>query len=149
MDRNLLIAQSPTAQVRMLAEDLLKDGRIHSRKEISEYIERQRKYFNLSVFSAGHKSGGIQQATANCEKLGRASYRLRTAIRDTSEAPAPISRNQTVVQILDHAVVQLSTLAREIDFISADAAEIRELEKLKSTVQSLNDMKRTWIQEET
>lgn len=148
MDRNLLIAQSPTAQVRMLSEDLLKDGRIHSRKEISEYIEQQRKYYNLAVFSAGHKSGGIQQATANCEKLGRASYRLRATISDTSEIPAPISRDQSVIQIIDYTVAQLSALAHEIDFISAGAAEIRELEKLRSTVQSLNDIKKAWIQEE-
>ena len=145
MDRNLLVLQSPTAQVRIFAEELLKDGRIHSRKEISQYIEQQRKNYNLPEYRAGHESGGIQQATANCERLGRANYRCRITSQDTAEAEVPVSRSQSVIQILEQAVSQLSVLSREIDYISADAEEIQDLEKMKSTVQSLNDIKRVWI----
>lgn len=144
MDRNWLITQSPTAQVRIFAEELLKDGLIHSRREISQYIEQQRRNYNLPEYRIGHESGGIQQATVNCEKLGRASYRLRVTSQNGSEEAAPISRSQAAVQVLDHAIKQLSALAREIDYISADSEEMQELEKLKSTVQSLHDIKRIW-----
>lgn len=144
MDRNWLITQSPTAQVRIFAEELLKDGLIHSRKEISRYIEQQRRNYNLPEYRIGHESGGIQQATVNCERLGRASYRLRVTSQNGSEEFAPISRGQAAVQVLDHTIMQLAALAREIDYISADSEEMQELEKLKSTVQSLHDIKRIW-----
>lgn len=144
MDRDMLIAQSPTAQVRIFAEELLRDGQIHSRREISQYIKQQRKKYDLQEYTAGHESGGIQQATANCEKLGRASYQLKTTSRDTSEPMAPISRSERVVQILNHTVAQLSVLAREIDFISANQAEMQELEKLRSIVENLNEIKNSW-----
>lgn len=144
MDRELLLNQSPTAQVRIFTEDLLKDGRYHTRKEMAKYIEEKRQFYQLPEFRAGHIAGGIQQATVNCEKGGRGTFRLQADPSEASDEPAAPSRNGEVRQILDLAMKQLADLAHRIDFMEADDEDIAVLTKLKDSAQRIKEIRQMW-----
>ena len=144
MDRAFLINQSQTAQVRIFTEELLGDGCFHSRKEIMRYVELKRQQYSLPEFRSGHLAGGVQQATVNCEKLGRGNFRKRIQPQNDSQETEFLSGSQSAIQIINDAISQLSVLARKIDFLDANEEQVRELEKLKEGVQRLKDVKRIW-----
>lgn len=144
MERDILRLESPTAQVRMLTCEFLKDGKAHSRKEIIQYIEEQKTMLQLQNFTEGHISGGIHQAIASleCERLGRGTFRIKRPQTETGglSEETERSRRDKVAEILQNAIQQLTALAREIDYINADDEEIKELEKIKKCVCSLREM---------
>lgn len=144
MDKNLLIKQSKTAQVRILTEEFLCDGCIHSRREIVENLQKQQERLGLPEWTPGNIAGGIQQATMNCEKLGRGSFRVKPKASNNPDEPRTLSRSQAAAQIIQNAIDQLSELARQIDYLNATEEEMSDLEKLKDSVQKLKEIKKSW-----
>ena len=134
MDKEFLMTQSQTAQVRIFALDLLADHGLHSRQELVRHVEELRQLYGLPEYSTGQIAGGLQQATQNCEKPGRGSFRLPASGQDSTGEMEIISRSQTARQIIDEAIGRLSALARQIDYINASAEETQELQKLKACV---------------
>ena len=80
MTREKLIANQPTAQVRLLAEELLEDGYVHTRKEIEEYVVVQGEQMGLPIFRQGHLAGGIRQATTNMNCKYNTSFKCNVSL---------------------------------------------------------------------
>lgn len=134
MERERLLIEKPTAQVRILVEEFLSDGKVHSRKEIVAYLQQQAKLLELPVFREGHIAGGIREATTNlnCEKVGRAIFQLKIS-RDEEEE----SCGQRAADICKTAMEQLIVISREIDYVNANEQEITLLTKVRECVQQL------------
>lgn len=135
---------SQTAQVRMLAEELLSDGQVHSRKEIVDYVTEQGKKMGLDVFRTGHMAGGVREATINleCEKVGRATFQAKVpkaqgTERFTAEAK---DADERAAEVCESAREQLALIAKDIDFVNADEAQMAQLMRLKACVQKLKSL---------
>ncbi len=137
------MAEKPTAQVRILVEEFLADGKVHSRKEIVTYLQQQAKLLGIPVFREGHIAGGIREATTNldCEKMGRAVFRLKTFCDEEEE-----SCGQRAADICKTAMEQLVVISREIDYVNANEQEIMLLEKVRECVQQLKRFQGEFIQ---
>lgn len=137
MEREQLLRETPTAQVRILACEKLADGQIHSRKELVDYIVDCGNTMNLPQFREGHLSGGIRQALTNmnCEVLGRAKFRATINLQERSV----LSLSQRAAQACQAFREQMISLSREMDYVNAGEDEMLELEKLRKFVQSLKE----------
>ena len=138
------MTQSQTAQVRVFALDLLADHGLHSRQELVRHVEELRQLYGLPEYSAGQIAGGLQQATQNCERPGRGSFRLPVSGQKSAGEKEIFSRSQTAMQIIDEAIGRLSALARQIDYINASAEETQELQKLKDSVIEMKELREKW-----
>ena len=160
MNREQLMAMRPTAQVRTLAAELLQDGRIHSRQEIVEYVKEQGRRKNLPVFREGHLAGGIREAVTNLggERLERGTFRIppqSEAVPDGAEPaevpeeiPAVVSCSRRAEEVCDDARKRLTEISREIDYVSADEAELKLLLRLREYVRLLEEFGRAQEAEE-
>lgn len=137
MDREQLLRETQTTQVRILACERLADGQIHTRKDIVDYIVQCSDTMHLPRYREGHLAGGIRQALAsmNCEALGRAKFRATKNLHE----PSALSLSQRAAQACQAFREQMISLSRETDYVDASEEELRELEKLKKFVQSLKE----------
>lgn len=136
--------KSPTAQVRILCESLLNDCQPHTRREMEDYILSQMALLGLPRPTHGCLAGGIRNAIQrkNCIKLGTAKYQatMPDAAEDTTA-----SRIQRASECIKTAINTLSSLAREIDFIEANASEAIELNKLKNCIVTLKELNHSLV----
>lgn len=129
---------SPTAQVRMLAEAFLSDKEKHPRKQIEEYVVSEGRKLGLEPFRNGHIAGGIREATINmeCIKLDRAVY--QATISKSQETVEEEKRvDEMAADVCKNAWEEISAIARQIDFVNADEAQMAQLMRLKACVQKL------------
>lgn len=139
MDREQLLRETQTTQVRILACERLADGQIHTRKDIIDYIVQCSDTMHLPRYREGHLAGGIRQALTNmnCEALGRAKFRATVSLQEPSVLS--LSLSQRAAQACQAFREQMISLSRETDYVNASEEEMRELEKLKKFVQSLKE----------
>ncbi len=138
MNRDILLMFSSTARVKNICEELLSDGKPHTRKEMECYIEEQFKLLDIEKPSQACISGGILQAVkkGNCVKLGTALYQLDLiSINDTQR-----SRIEKATDCLQTSINTLIALTRTIDYVSADDTQIDELNKLKHCINEISKM---------
>lgn len=138
MEREKLLLETPTAQVRILAEEILRDGKPHSRKEVVDYIIKKGMILELKPFREGHLAGGFREATTNlkCEKIGRGKYQA------TLEAPHIVpcnSRMAKAADVCETAWQNLTVIGREMDFFNADEAELHQMNQLKECIKHLQE----------
>ncbi|MBQ7774586.1 MAG: hypothetical protein IJ379_01570 [Lachnospiraceae bacterium] len=140
MKKERLIKETPTAQVRLLAEERLSDGKPHSRKDITEYVKEQGKLMGLPVFREGHMAGGIREATTNleCEKVGRAVFQMNADVQ-VKENISEVNCWKQAAEVCEGAQSQLTVISRNIDFVTAGTEELAGLNKLRECVQLLKE----------
>ena len=128
----------PTAQVRALGLDLLKDNKPHSRQEIIEYIKKCGEKYRLPSFSSGCIAGGIQSILdmPECQKLGAGIYKLN----EDNALQLNIPLIDQAVRICETAVSDIRSIARKIDYITASVEEEKTLETLKECVNRLEEI---------
>lgn len=138
IDEDMLRKQFPTAQVRILCNHRLSDGKIHTRKDLIEYAKEQGKKLGLDTFREGHLTGGVRQCLMNdkCEKIGPATYRL---IINEEHDEKSISSH--AAEICENFINQMTSLSREIDYICADEKEMNLLDKMRKCVLDLKKYK--------
>ena len=136
MEKERILLEKPTAQVRILAEEFLSDGQIHSRKQIVAYAQHQAKVLGLTPFRESHLAGGIREATANsnCEKLGRATFRAIFLGKNSQ-----ISCGEKAAGVCEKAMQQLTDICRDINYVNASSRELDFLMKVRECVQSLHN----------
>ncbi len=148
MKRDQLTAMAPTAQVRTLAMEFLKDGEIHSRREIVEYVLEQGKLNRLPPFREGHLAGGVREAVTDlkCEKIGRGMFQApqshteglaadsEDSVEETDKA---LSCMQKAIIICNEASDRLAEVALEINYATADDREANMLMRLREYVRLL------------
>lgn len=76
MKKEELINLPRTIQARNFAIELLKDGNIHTRKELGKYIRERGKAYGLNEFRESHIAAGIREASIflGCAKPERGVY---------------------------------------------------------------------------
>ena len=138
MDKNRILIEKPTAQVRIMSEEFMADGKIHSRKQIVDYVQQQGKMLGLPPFRESHLAGGIREATTNlqCEKLGRGTFRAVF-----SEKGSELSCWDRAASICDKAIEQLTDVCRDIDYVNANDKELELLATARDCVKKLHDYK--------
>ena len=138
MEKERLIVEKPTAQVRLIVEEYLSDGKVHSRKDIVEHVKALEKIYNLQTFREGHLAGGIREAITNldCEKVGRGTFRMK---REKTEISNEISIGQRAATACENARQELSAISKMIDYVTADDSELRLLTKIRECVMQLKD----------
>ena len=136
MERERLLVEKPTAQVRILSEEFLSDGKVHSRKQLVDYAQQKGREFGLPPFKEGHLAGGIREALANlqCEKLGRGTFRATLA--EHREEP---SCWEKAADVCAETMQQLTAISREIDYVNASERELQLLMKVRECVQKLQN----------
>lgn len=136
MPSNSFYNESDTSKVRILCEQLLSDCEPHTRREMEEYIISNFSLLGLARPTHGCLSGGIRNAiqNKNCTKLGTALYQAPAESSAQETAPSRILRAS---ECIEAAISTISSIAHEIDFIEANAAETDELTKLKACILSL------------
>lgn len=144
MDLEVLLKESPTSQVRMLAEDLLSDGKVHTRREIVQYIREKGKQYRLEHFSDGCISGGIYQAVNGfgCEKVGSAKYKMTniaTLTHSDSKANEAKNIGDEAAELCEELVARLTVISREIDYVNADENEIKQLDLMRECISKVKN----------
>ncbi len=139
MDREILLKMSSTAQVKILCDELLADGKPHTRKEIEHYIELKLKLLGIIVPSQGCISSGILQSVKkeNCIKLGTGLYQLELISGENAKK----ERGAKAADCLQTAINTLTALTRTIDYVTADDSEIAELDKLKNCINGISKLR--------
>ncbi len=139
MNPAILSGLSTTAQVRVLCEELLSDGRPHARKDMEKYIVEQMTLFGLPAPTHGCLAGGIRLAVQrmNCDKPGTAVYQATVPFSPA----APATRKERAADCLQSAISTLSALAREIDYIDATPEEADELLLFKKGIDTLKEFR--------
>lgn len=76
MKREELIDLPRTIQAKNLAIELLKDGNIHTRKELGDYIREKGKAYGLNEYRESHIAAGIREASIflGCAKPEKGVY---------------------------------------------------------------------------
>lgn len=141
LNKEIIIRHHPTAQVRLLCCELLNDGKVHTRKELINYVNSKGNEWGLEPFSEGCLTGGLRQAVINmkCEKLGSGIY--QAPLKNSMDE---LSLPKKVAEICDSYIDRISEISREIDYIEADENEIEMLIKLKNFVIDLKKWKDTF-----
>ncbi len=139
MDLNMLLKESPTSKVRILAMELLSDGNVHTRREIVQYIREKEKQYRLEHFSDGCMSGGIHQAVNGfgCEKVGSAKYRMTNiapAVKAENVDKSPKRITVRASELCEELVEGLTVLSREIDYVNADDEELGQLNLIRECI---------------
>lgn len=134
MNKRDFATKTPTSKVAELCKKFLSDGAPHSRKEIENYIKNQFSNLGFPVPTNGNISGGIHSLVQKgfCFQPERAVYQINTS--NPQEVSTRVCRARNC---LNNAVEILSCIAREIDYLEADDAELKELECLKQCVKDI------------
>ncbi len=149
MQREQLLSMAPTAQVRELATELLRDGKVHSRREIVESVKEQGRRFGFPAFREGHLAGGVREAVTNmnCTRIGRGMFQAPPSAAGSSrendggdtEGAGPVSLRQRSIDVCGKAASDLADIAREINYATAGEEELRLLGRLREYVARLRD----------
>lgn len=140
MEKQKLVLMKPTAQVRALTEEVLRDGEVHSRSEVVAYIKKTAEQYHLPPFREGHIAGGIREALTNleCEMLGRGTFQAKKG-KDTDMGKKTVSLGEAAAEVCENAKEQLIRLSREIDYVSASEKELEFLSCLRNCVKLLEE----------
>lgn len=143
LDKDTIKRYQPTAQVRLFCCELLRDGKVHTRKELINYANTKGKELGLEPFREGCLTGGLRQAVINmkCEKLGSGIY--RAPLKVTIDEP---SLSEKAADACNSCIERLSDISREIDYINADESEIELLVELKKCVADIKKWQGTFEQ---
>lgn len=141
IQENIIRNRKPTAQVKILAQELLSDNQVHSRQDILQYVVERGRELELPSFSSGVLNGGFQQAVSDekCERLDTGTYRM---IDENEEHYSyELSIYQQAANVCDNSIVKFQNLARNIDYITATDDEVEYLENLRECIDELKNMK--------
>lgn len=148
LEKEFLLKQSATAQVRLLTLEVLSDGAVHNRKEFLAHIKEVSKKYGFDNYSMGCISGGIQQAvnSTGCEKIGSATYQIAGGLdlskygagEKCSEKQECESISLQSAQICREYAQKLVNLSRTIDFVSAKEEEIEHLMLMRECISDIN-----------
>lgn len=127
----------PTAQFKKIALELLNDRQIHTRREIIEYVNKRGKELGLNDFTPGNASGALDYllSTSVITKIDKGAYILSSA--EQNEADDLLTQAKKVCQ---NAVTDIQNIARKIDYITADKEDLEQLQKLKQSINSIEDI---------
>ncbi len=153
LKKEILLKQSPTAQVRLLTLEVLSDGQVHSRKDFLAHIKEVSKKYGIDNYSMGCISGGIQQAvnSRGCEKIGSATYQISGGVdmsafgagekqsEDDSDTADILQRS---AEICGEFVQKLTVLSRTVDFVNADDRDLKKLMQMRECISDING----WIE---
>lgn len=138
MEKERLLVEKPTAQVRLIVEEYLSDGKVHSRKDIVEHVKMLEKRYNLQTFREGHLAGGIREAITNldCEKIGRGTFCMR---REKTDHQDEISLGQRAALACENARLEISEISGMINYVTANDSDLNLLSKMRECVVCLKD----------
>lgn len=144
MERDRLLVETPTAQVRLIVEEYLSDGKVHSRKDIVEHVKELEKRYDLQTFREGHLAGGIREAITNldCERIGRGTFCMR---REKTDEQNEITPGRRAAMVCENTRRELGEISRMIDYVTADEAELNLLSKIRECVGCLKDYEDVFI----
>lgn len=131
-------SKKPTAQAKELAVELMRDLKPHSRQDIINHIQRRGRELGLAAFRQGCLSGGIQDMASmpECRKLGTGLYQF---VADTDNS-TNISLTNQACEVCENTIASIQKIARQVDYITASEKETAELNKLKRSISSLEDI---------
>ena len=153
MKKEILLKQSPTAQVRLLTLEVLSDGQVHSRKDFLAHIKEISKKYGIDNYSMGCISGGIQQAvnSKGCEKIGSATYQISGGVdmsaygaddEQTTGDSEAMDISLKSAEICGEFVQRLTALSRTVDFVKADDSVLQQLMQMRECISDING----WIE---
>ena len=132
---SLIRSKKPTAQAKELAVELMCDLQPHSRQDIISHIKKRGKELGLNEFRSGCLSGGIQDmaAMSECRKLGTGLYQFVSSANK-------ISLIDQACSVCENTIEEIRKIARQIDFITATEKERDELNKLRSSIDNIENI---------
>lgn len=135
MKKEILLRETQTTQVKLLTMELLSDGKEHTRREIIDYIEKQRKAYQMPQFRQGHFNGGIRQAinTLNCEIIRTGTYQAH--IEMTEE-----SLSERLSRCCENFTNDISQIVGEINILEATDSQMKILQEVRQCLKSIHKL---------
>lgn len=141
-DIDFLKALSMTSLSRVLGEECLQDGKIHSKQQLYEYIQARVNELGLSVPNKNHMSSGINLMLKNnnAVRLDTGMYQANSALTHGDESVITNNINLAIDKT-DSLMDSILKVSRTVNFTTANDLEIKFLNILKDEYNSLEKFK--------